>query len=44
MPDPVERPMRDITPEPEKKKYVKAPVHDLSKEGKIIDAEAEQRK
>jgi len=44
MPDPVERPMRDITPEPEKKKYVKAPVHDLSKEAKIIDAEAEQRK
>jgi hypothetical protein len=43
MPEPEKPPMRDITPEPEKKKYVKAPVHDLSKE-KIIDAEAEQRK
>lgn len=44
MPEAPSKPeMRDITPEPEKKKYVKAPVHDLSKE-KIIDAEAEQRK
>ena len=44
MPEPDKPPMRDITPEPEKKKYTKAPVHDLSKESKIIDAEAEQRK
>lgn len=44
MPEPQEKPpMRDITPEPEKKKGGKVPVHDLSKE-KIIDAEAEQRK
>ena len=44
MPEAPQKPeMRDITPEPEKNKYVKAPVHDLSKE-KIIDAEAEQRK
>jgi len=44
MPEAEKPPMRDITPEPEKKKYVKAPVHDLSKENKIIDAEAEQQK
>jgi phage recombination protein Bet len=44
MPESEKPPMRDITPEPERKKYVKAPVHDLSKENKIIDAEAEQQK
>ena len=37
-------PMRDITPEPEKKKGGRVPVHDLSKEKGIIDAEAEQKK
>lgn len=45
MPEPLEKPaMKDITPEPEKKKGGRVPVHDLSKESKIIDAEAEQRK
>ena len=45
MPDPVERPMRDITPEESTSgKLKRAPVHVLPKQDKIIDAEAEQRK
>lgn len=41
MPEQEKPPMRDITPEPEKKKGGRPPVHDLSK---VIDAEAEQKK
>lgn len=43
MPEQEKPPMKDITPEPEKKKGGRPPVHDLSKD-KIIDAEAEQKK
>jgi len=44
IPEPEKPPMRDITPEIEKKKGSRSPVHDISKEKKIIDAEEEQRK